>query len=148
MWQAGKSAELSKKIMERSEEAKTIEVPFKDTNINLYEIAKYNVGLGVYFEKRSPEGLEVFRAEFPQSILIDDTYTALTNIYLRLPVSSESNAFFEDVIEKYPDDPRMLNSYAWFWALREKNLKSALKTIKKGLDFSSPFCILICHFPF
>lgn len=133
MWQTDKMAELSKGILEREDEAKTIEVAFNDKKINLYEVSKYAVGNGIWFEKRSPEGLETFRAEFPNSMLIDDTYSALGNFYLRLPVSEEGEAFYKDVIEKYSDNPRMLDFSVRYFTKTGEHFNQGDLVIKKVL---------------
>ena len=208
MWQMDKTTALSAKILERADEAKILDVPFQGTTINLYEVARFGVACGRLFDEESPEGLEAFRHEFPQSMLIDEVYSQLARAYLQLPLSEESDTFFDDLKNKYPEDPNMqsqfvryctrtgenleegemvakkiiamrpesrgyrqnaidvllkadkenealniygdayikdysddpgaLNSYAWFWAMREKNLPSALKSIQRAGGYAWP----------
>jgi len=137
MWQTDKMAELSKGILERKSEANQIEVSFNDKMINLYEVSKYAVANGIWSEKRSPKGLEAFRAEFTNSVLMDDTYSALSNIYLRLPVSEEGEAFYEDVIEKYSDNPQMLDTVVRYFTKTGEHLKQGESVIKKILKLES-----------
>jgi tetratricopeptide (TPR) repeat protein len=204
MWQMDKTTALSAKILERADEAKTLDVPFQGTTINLYEVARFGVAFGRLFDEESPQGFEAFRREFPQSMLIDEVYSQLARAYLRLPLSEESDTFFDDLkntylenpnmlsqfvryctrtgenleegemlarkivawrpessgyrqnavnlllkagkenealdiygeayISDYLDDPGALNSYAWFWAMREKNLTSALASIQRAFE--------------
>jgi len=37
-------------------------------------------------------------------------------------------------IREYSDDPAALNSFAWFWAMQEKNLPSALAVIQRAFE--------------
>jgi len=204
MWQMDKTTALSAKILERADEAKILEVPFQGTTINLYEVARFGVAFGRLFDEESPEELEAFRHEFPQSMLIDEVYSQLARAYLRLPLSEESDIFFDDLKYNYPenpsmlsqfvryctrtgenleegemlarkivawrpessgyrqnavslllkagkenealeiygdpyikiysDDPAAMNSYAWFWAMLEKNLPSALTSIQRAFE--------------
>jgi tetratricopeptide (TPR) repeat protein len=54
-----------------------------------------------------------------------------TQVLLKQNKTEELSAIFgEDFIKKHMDNTRILNSYAWFWALEEQNLKSALKAIQ------------------
>ena len=204
MWQMDKTTAYSAKILERADEARIIDVPFLGTTINLYEVARFGVAFGRLFDEESPEGLEAFRREFPRSMLIDEVYSQLARAYLRLPLSEDSDIFFDDLKSKYPentnilsqfvryctrtgenldegetlarkivalrpessgyrqdavnvflkagkesealeiygeayirdfsDNPGALNSYAWFWAMREKNLPSALVSIQRAFE--------------
>lgn len=205
MWQAMKAFPLSQQILQRAEEAKNIDVPFQgETTINIYEGARFIVGLGEWIEYQNTDELESFRADFPQSMLIEDVYNQLARAYLELPLSDQSDIFFNDLKEKYSEDAyklrrfveyhirtgkdldeceivarkmvaldpesrslkqvaadlfiknnhlksaldlygptyirdhmentRELNSYAWYWAVNQKNLDHALVCIKKAFE--------------
>lgn len=58
---------------------------------------------------------------------------AAAELYVRLAETEKAIAAFgEDFMHDYLNDTGMLNGYAWFWALQEANLESALKMIKKA----------------
>jgi tetratricopeptide (TPR) repeat protein len=206
MWQAEKAAEFSTRILQRGDEAKKVEMPFGRDRvmINVYEAARYSVGSRRLWDQFDPEPLEVFRKEFPESLLSINVYGELASAYMRLPMSESSDAFYEDLITQFPDngnllvryveyrsrrgteiekgakiarklieldqdsgwfrrvaaqffikadreqdafsmygdayirkhldDPSTLNSYAWFWALEEKNLNSALNAQLNAIE--------------
>ncbi|MFH1943742.1 MAG: hypothetical protein ABIL68_16695 [bacterium] len=131
MWQSGKAAEYSRKILERSEEAKAMEVLLNDQKINLYEAARYAVALDELFDNQSPEALEAFRSEFHESILSDDVYSQLARAYLRLPLSDEGDAFYADLKEKYPENPRLLSRLVQYYTKKGENLDEGEKYARK-----------------
>lgn len=54
-----------------------------------------------------------------------------TQVLLKQKNTEDVSAIFgKDFIKKHLSNTRMLNSYAWFWALEEQNLQSALKAIQ------------------
>jgi tetratricopeptide (TPR) repeat protein len=110
MWQGRKAVQLAVEILEKSDEAKTIDVTLEEgaPPINLYEYARYGAGLGEMWQTQSTEPLEKFRMDFPESILMDRVYNDLARAYLDLPASDEGDLFFEDLVARYPDNFEML----------------------------------------
>jgi len=131
MYQMEKAAAMSQKVLERADEAKTIDVTFQAKAINLYEAANYSAGYGDMYSKRSTKGLEAFRAEFPKSALIDGVYSDLANFYLRLPVSKKSDAFYADLKKMYPENPSILNNIVRYYIKTGKNLDEGERYAKK-----------------
>ena len=122
MWQSDKAAEYSRKILECSDEAKAIDVPYRETTINLYEAARFAVALDELFELGSPDGLETFRTEFPKSILTENVYGQLARAYLRLPLSDQGDAFFADLKDRFPENPSMLVRLVQYYSRKGENL--------------------------
>ena len=59
----------------------------------------------------------------------------LAEVYLALGDDEEAFAVYgSEYAKTIEKNARTLNSYAWFWAEKEKNLKSALKAAKKSLE--------------
>lgn len=57
--------------------------------------------------------------------------------YLKLDKEDKAlEVFGPEFIKKYEDNSNVLNSYAWFWANREKNLESALKAAKRSVELA------------
>lgn len=137
MWYAEKAAAMSQGILARSEEAKALDVTFEGNTINLYEIAKYGAGMGDWYARRSPAGLEVFRAEFPNTILKDDVYSDLARFYLRLPPSDEADSFYGDLKEMYADNPSMVNSIVRYYVKTEKNLDEGESFARKLIEMNA-----------
>jgi tetratricopeptide (TPR) repeat protein len=210
MWQSHKAGPLAIQIVERAEEAKTIQIPFgrERDPVNLYEAARLLQAGMVWEEESSTVGYEAFIAEFPDGDLIAYAYNDLARRYIELGMANEkSDQFFLDLKDRFPEDEGMeghfirycissgrfletgetmarrrmeeqpgsrdrrqnltdillkgerisealdlygesyianfqknataLNSYAWFWALREKNLESALETAKRALSLKN-----------
>lgn len=131
-----KAAMLSEKILGRADEAKAKVVTYQGQRINLYEVSKYGAGMGNWYSRRSPEGLEAFRAEFPQSVLIDDAYSNLANFYLRLPPSDEADAFFDDLKDKYTDNASLLNALVRYYIKTAKHLDEGETVAAKVIELN------------
>lgn len=131
MWQPREGVELCQKIVDRLNEAKSMEVLFEGKNINLYEVARYGTGFGEWLNRRSPDGLEAFRSEFPTSMLSHQAYSELANIYLNLPISDKGESFYGDLKHKYPDDPSLLNMLVRYYTKSGKHLDEGEKYARK-----------------
>ena len=80
--------------------------------------------------------INLFIERFSESDKIQDAYRVIINYY-----KSEKNIDMEikthqKLVSIYPDNPSMLNSYAWRMTELNKELEDALKKIDKALDLT------------
>ena len=91
------------------------------------------------YQERDPlkrsELLEKFLADFPQKgMVLESIKSSLASTYLRANQTEKALA----IIDKLSvPDPEMLNSVAWDWIEKGKNLEAAVQIAKKGVDLAS-----------
>ncbi len=136
MWQAQQAAEFSEKIIERADEAKRLNMPFGRDRamINVYEAARYGVGSRSLWDEYNPTPLETFRKEFPDSPLLKDVYRELAQAYLRLPMSEESDKFYEDLVATFPEESNLLVRYIEYRTRRETDIERGAEIVQKLIE--------------
>jgi tetratricopeptide (TPR) repeat protein len=67
----------------------------------------------------------------------DYIYELISNEYSKAGNDGVTFDFYEKALKKFPDDPEILNNYAYLLAVRGSDLKKALSMINKALSFSS-----------
>jgi len=75
--------------------------------------------------------------ELPES---DYLYKWITNEYAKTGNLDKAIAFYSEAVGKFPDDPELLNNYAYLLAQNSKNLEKALQYVEKALE-STPDAI-------
>ncbi|MBU4486106.1 MAG: tetratricopeptide repeat protein, partial [Candidatus Delongbacteria bacterium] len=68
--------------------------------------------------------------EFPDS---DYLYKSITNEYSNNDNFDKANKVYEKALEKFPEDPELLNNYSYLLARNSKNLEKALEYVDKAL---------------
>jgi thiol-disulfide isomerase/thioredoxin/Flp pilus assembly protein TadD len=91
------------------------------------------------YQERDPlkrsELLERFLVDFPQNgTMLESTKGFLASTYLRANQPEKALATIDKMAAP---DPEMLNSLAWDWIEKGKNLEAAVQIAKKGVDVAS-----------
>ncbi len=77
-----------------------------------YSLARASLfGRGATPESRNPGPLKAFIQKYPQSKMLRAAYSSLSSYYQSSGSKEEAQAFFEEYVSKYPDDPYALYPY-------------------------------------
>ena len=66
----------------------------------------------------------------------DIVHEMICNEYAKSGYEDEAVRFFERAVEKFPDDPELLNNYSYLLAEKEKELKKALEMAGKAVSLN------------
>lgn len=125
---------LYREIIDRSDEAKGIMVPYNapDDMISIYEWSLFNLG----FKTFNAIYYEALVKDFPDTRFSNIAYRFLAARKVHAEFSHEVVAFFEKIVEKYPDDVYLLNCYV-------KYCINARTNIDRGIDIAELIQTLI-----
>lgn len=110
-----KALDLYKEIVAIDPEGKMGMTEYKKDKVTCTEFAEFSIGQAALYSrgsKRNPEPIKAFVRKYPESKILRDAYLRLASYYYMSPDSDEAFKFLEDVVEKYPDDPRFRDYYA------------------------------------
>ena len=139
-----KAVDLYERVLKKADEAKTIAVPpsVSKEEVSLYEHAKFDLAQAKWYmnlvnaRERQPIELIEFTKEFPKSPLMKQAYGALFNYYLRYAPADEAKSFFEDILEKYPEEPDLLFYYVRYCKQKNTDLDRGAEAAEKMVELS------------
>ncbi|MCX7974401.1 MAG: tetratricopeptide repeat protein [Candidatus Aminicenantes bacterium] len=82
-------------------------------------------------ESRNPGPMTTFIQKYPQSKMLQAAYSALSSYYQFAGSKEEAQAFFEEYVAKYPEDPSVLYSYVRRIIRDKEPLNRGLELAKK-----------------
>jgi len=127
---------LQKVVDEHAREARFTTIPYyMDKQVNALEYAKYMLVSNV-FMTNDPAPMMAFLKEYPDGDFTQNGYFMLGNYYMYQGDADEGEEFFEEAIEKYPDNARMLTEYIWFCANKKRNLEIAEEMADKVIGMT------------
>jgi len=95
---------LQKVVDEHAREARFTTIPYyMDKQVNALEYAKYMLVSNV-FMTNDPAPMMAFLKEYPDGDFTQNGYFMLGNYYMYQGDADEGEEFFEEAIEKYPDN--------------------------------------------
>ena len=86
--------------------------------------------------ERAVELLETFLKDYSDTQYLDRATTRLARSYFKTGHNDKSIATYMDYVKRHPDDPKALNSFAWFCASRQVGLDEALPVAIKAVELS------------
>lgn len=100
-------------------------------------IGYYN-GVGHYFKAQYPEAVKSLNRAIElqpeeDSRKLSQMYTALGDVYNSLKKFTQSDESFDKALKFFPDNPTLLNNYAYYLSIRKERLDEAEKMSKKSL---------------
>jgi tetratricopeptide (TPR) repeat protein len=105
------------------------------------EAAQYALGRMVAFgRKPDPAPLRGFIAKYPNSALVKQAYSYLSNYYQYYASQEDAAKFFDEYTARYPEDAAVLNSYV------ERIIKDKAP-LDKGLDLAEKIKAIVGYPP-
>jgi tetratricopeptide (TPR) repeat protein len=108
-----KAKELFNEVLALDPDGKKGTTEYRDEQVTYTEYAEFSLGtLALYSRPGSPESFKAFIRKYPESKMLKDAYLYLGSYYSRSGSKEAATEFFEEYTSKYPDDARVLNTYA------------------------------------
>ncbi|MFC1556095.1 tetratricopeptide repeat protein [candidate division KSB1 bacterium] len=122
--------ELYAKVLERPEEARMIEIEYTEPGetINLYEWALYQRANTGY---PNVETYVTLLKEFPDSRFAFDAYDKGSMYMPKDPDPEMEKWFYDSLLEKHPDNLKLLNNYINHFVYAERNTEKVLELCEK-----------------
>lgn len=116
---------LYREIIDRSDEAKSIMVPYStpDDMISIQEWSLFRLG----FKTFNAIYYEALVKDFPDTRFSNIAYRFLAPRKVRAESSREVVSFFEKIVEKYPDDVYLLNCYVRYCINAQTNIDRGIE---------------------
>ncbi len=92
---------------------------------------------GFAFETGHSMALNTFIVSNPDSPYVEDAYYKMLRYYKKKENTEGELSVFKDMLTQYPNDPGMLNSYAWRMTELEMNLEDALVKARRAVELSA-----------
>ncbi len=89
------------------------------------------------FEKGVSMALNAYIASFPDSPFIEDAFFTMAYHYADEEMAEEEIKVYLKMIDQFPENTNVLNSYAWRMAELEVNLEDALVKAKQAVELSA-----------
>ncbi|MDH3215123.1 MAG: tetratricopeptide repeat protein [Candidatus Krumholzibacteria bacterium] len=99
-----------------------------------YKLAKVHYEGGSYTD--AAQMFEELMAKYAGSEYMDDVTTLLARCYHKLGDADKCVATYLTYVDRHPDDPKAMNSFAWFCATRKVGLDEALPLARKAVQLS------------
>ena len=138
-----KAVDLYERVLKKADEAKTIAVPpsVSKEEVSLYEYAKYNLAatkqyMNISDRNRKPVELLEFVDEFPKSTLTKRAYSRLSSYYLRSASDDEAKVFFEEILEKYPEETDLMYYYVLYCKQKNTDLDRGAEVAEKMVELT------------
>jgi thioredoxin-related protein/lipopolysaccharide biosynthesis regulator YciM len=100
---------------------------------------QYTIGEVSYSSESYGQGIAVFEQflkDFPDAEDYDSAITLLARCYNKSGDADKAVAVYMTYVDRYPDDPRAMNSFAWFCASRKIGLDKALPIALKMVELT------------
>lgn len=101
--------------------------------------ALYSIGEAYYVDKDYEKAAEIFEgviADYPESEWRDQATTRLARVYYGQGKIDECVTIYKSYVDRYPDDPRACNSFAWFCATKKVGLDEALPIALRAVELT------------
>jgi tetratricopeptide (TPR) repeat protein len=136
-----KAKELFSKVLAIDPKGEKGTTEYGEEKVTYSEYAEFSLGtLELYSRPGSPESFKAFIQKYPESKMLKDAYGYLGSYYRRAGSKEEAAQFFEEYTSKYPDDPRVLNTYVQR-IIRDKD------NIDRGIELAEKIKELIRYNP-
>ncbi|MDP6935819.1 MAG: hypothetical protein QGF36_00120 [Candidatus Marinimicrobia bacterium] len=109
---------------------------YADTQSDYYQKGLFFLA-GFAFESGHSMALNTFIASNPESPYVEDAYYKMLRFYKKNEDTESELSVFRDMLTQYPNDPGMLNSYAWRMTELEMNLEDALLKARRAVELSA-----------
>ena len=107
-----KAKELYQEVLTLDPDGQKGTTDYQEEKVTFTEYAEFSLGaMAAFAREMDPEPLKAFMAKYPESPLMKSAYQRLSYYYGFRAPKEESQAFFEEYTDKYPDDPYVLGSY-------------------------------------
>jgi tetratricopeptide (TPR) repeat protein len=107
-----KAKELYQEVLTMDPDGKKGTTDYEEEKVTFTEYAEFSLGaMAAFAREMDPEPLKAFVAKYPESPLMKSAYQRLSYYYGFRAPKEESQAFFEEYTAKFPDDPRVLDTY-------------------------------------
>lgn len=98
-----------------------------------------NLGYVMYADDRNEEAIEYYRKlikEFPDTEQQDEALQMLARVYYKVDEKDNSIEAYTEYVNRHPEDPNVLNGFAWFCAQRKFGFDEALPVALKAVELS------------
>ena len=109
---------------------------YPDPTSALYQNGKFFLATHEFI-KGNDNALRDYVKNNPDSDFIIDAYRKMTRHYANIEEREKELVAYEEMLSIFPNDPGVLNSYAWRMAEIETNLDDALIKIRKAVVISA-----------
>lgn len=104
-----------------------------DENVNK---ARFFLAMQDFFDGNAAT-IEYFIHKNPQSVFVRSAYEEMYRFYRANGKQDEEMKILDAMVEKFPDDPGVLNSFAWRMTEVELNLEEALEYAQKAVALTA-----------
>jgi len=99
----------------------------------------YQLGYTMTADERNEDAIEYFNkviTDYPDTEFHDQALQMQTRAYYALDKKDKCLESYQALLARHPDDPRMMNSFAWFCAQRKFGFDQALPVALKAAELS------------
>ena len=109
---------------------------YPDSESEHYQRGTYFIASDA-FKNGVTMALNAYIVSFPESPFIEDAFFTMAYHYADKEMPEEEIKVYREMIEKFPENANLLNSYAWRMSELEMNLEDALEKVQMAVVLST-----------
>ena len=133
MYDPVKTTELISKVLDKAKEAKMLDIknPSTDKNVNMYEWARY---IKAGQNRGDISGFIQFKNDFPESEFTETVLSRIGSFYSYQGAGDEALDFFNENLEKFPDNKGLKNYFVNYCIQTKSNLERGIKVAEEMIE--------------